>query len=481
MTVVREDILIIGSGFAGLGLAARLKFAGRNDFTILEKSDALGGTWRDNRYPGAGCDVASALYSYSFAPKADWDHKWAKQAQILDYMETVARDYDLERHIRYGAQVNRAEWNGQVWQVTLADGSVLSARYLVSAIGQLHHPKTPHIQGQATFSGQAFHTAKWPSGYDLTGRDVGIVGNAASALQLIPEAAKVARTVTVYHRSPNWVAVKGDRPYWAFEHALKSRFPALGRLERGLVWAKGEYVVWPAIQGKALQSGLVRLMHRRALRKAFPDDPDMRARLTPNYPVGARRILLSDELFKALAQDNVDVVFEDIERISDRGVVAGGQERPHDTLIYATGFHTNPFLKEIEVIGEEARSLADHWQDGAEAYLGVATADFPNLFILYGPNTNTGHTSIIFKLEQQFALVLKLLDAAHGGSVSVDPVAEAQYNQEIQRRLRASVWDQVDASWYKDGDKITNNWPGSSREFARRLKRPNLDHFRFGA
>lgn len=479
MGTERFETIIIGTGFAGLGLGAKLKERGQENFVLLEKAETIGGTWRENTYPGAECDVPSALYSYSFAPNPTWDFKWAKQKQILSYMNGFADDRGLRPHIRHGAHVVSATFTGGAWLVTLADGGQMQGRYLVSAIGQLHHPRTPDFDGMDTYEGPAFHTARWDHSVDLDGKDIACVGNAASAIQLIPEVAKVARKLTVYHRSPNWIVNKGDRPYSRIEKWIGKTFPAISKLYRALIWAQGEYGLWPAIQGKKLQGMVLRKQHEKKLKINFPDDPEMRDKLTPDYPIGARRILLSDKYIEALARDNVEVVFEPIERFTKSGIVAGGVERAHDAVAMATGFITNPFLMEIDVTGEAGLSLKERWVDGAEAYLGVMTAGFPNLFILYGPNTNTGHTSIVYKLEQQFEIVMQLMNKSGHGLVAVKSEAETRYNEELQGRLRNTAWDKVEASWYKDGDKITNNWPGSSKEFKDRLTHPIFEHFKF--
>ena len=477
----RFDTIIIGSGFAGLGLAAKMREAGRENFVILEKAEAVGGTWRENTYPGAECDVPSALYSYSFAPNPTWDFKWAKQKQILKYINDFADDRGLRPHIRHGVKVTEAEWLGDEWLVSTEGGAQMRARFVVSAIGQLHHPRVPEFEGMDDYQGPAFHTARWDHSVELEGRDIACIGNAASAIQLIPEVAKVARKLTVYHRSPNWIIDKGDRPYSGLEKWIGKTVPGFSKLYRANLWAQGEYGLWPAIQGKKLQGAVLRMQHNKKLKAAFPDDPDMRAKLTPDYPIGARRILLSDKYLDALALPNVEVVFEPIERFTRDGIRAGGVERTHDAVALATGFITNPFLMEIAVTGEQGQTLRERWADGAEAYLGVITSGFPNLFMLYGPNTNTGHTSIVYKLEQQYQMLLKLMDRAGEGVVAVDANAEAEYNAEVQTRLRDTAWSKIEASWYKDGEKVTNNWMGSSREFKQRLNNPVFEHFRFSA
>lgn len=475
----RFETIIIGTGFAGLGLAAQLKDRGQDDILLLEKADSIGGTWRENTYPGAECDVPSALYSYSFAPNPTWDFKWAKQKQILEYIHDFADNYDLRPHIRLAAKVVKAEWLEGEWKVTLHNGGDLRCRFLISGIGQLHHPRVPVFKGLEDYQKPAFHTARWDHSVTLNGQDVACIGNAASAIQLIPEVAKVARKLTIYHRSPNWIIDKGDRPYSALEKWIGKTFPSFAKLYRASIWCQGEYGLWPAIQGKGLQSWVLRKQHKKKLKDNFPDDPEMQDRLTPDYPIGARRILLSDQYIEALARDNVEVVFDPIDHFTKEAIVAAGTEREHDVVAFATGFITNPFLMEIDVHGKDGLSLKERWSDGAEAYLGVMTSGFPNLFLLYGPNTNTGHTSIVYKLEQQFEMVMKLMERAKMGVVAVKADAEASYNDEVQRRLRGTAWDKVDASWYKDGEKVTNNWPGSSREFKQRLTNPIYEHFDF--
>ncbi|MGB6319600.1 MAG: NAD(P)/FAD-dependent oxidoreductase, partial [Litorimonas sp.] len=330
-----------------------------------------------------------------------------------------------------------------------------------------------------TFQGPAFHTARWDHSVDLSGKRVACIGNAASAVQLIPEVAKVAERLTVYHRTPNWIIDKPDRAYTGLEKWIGRRIPAMSKLYRGYLWATGEYILWPAIRGNKLAAGMFRKQHEKKLAEAFPDDPEMHRRLTPDYPVGARRILYSDGYIPALARDNVDSVFDPIDRLSPAGIVAGGVERAHDVIVFSTGFHTNPFLKEIDLTGEDGLSIRDRWAEGAEAYLGVMTSGFPNFFMLYGPNTNLGSNSIVYQLEQQYEMIRKLMDRAGEGEVRVDKAAEAAFNEEVQRRLRDTAWSEVEASWYKDGEKITSNWPGPVREYKRRATNPDFDHFEF--
>lgn len=472
-------VLIIGTGFGGICMGAQMKMAGRDDFIMLEAADTLGGTWRDNTYPGAECDIPSALYSYSFAQNPTWAFKWAKQAQILDYLNGVAGEYALRPHMRFSQAVTRAKFDGTYWHVETGSGQHYVAQYLISAVGQLHHPNTPRFPGQDDFDGLQFHSARWDHSVDLSGKRVGVIGNAASAVQFIPEIAKTAAHVSVYQRSANWVIDKGDRPYTRAEKWIAKRVPALANLYRVGLWSLGEYVVWPVIKGAKIRAAILRAKWRYDLRSAIKD-PDMRAALRPKYPVGAKRILFSDEYYNTLAQDHVELITEPVAAITDHGITTDTQSRHHDIIIYGTGFHTNPFLKMIAVENEKGERLRDHWDGGARAYLGMMTDGFPNLFFLYGPNTNTGHTSIVYKLECQVGYVLQMLDHADGQRVEVRADVACDFDAEMQSRLVDLAWNKVETSWYKDGERLTNNWPGSSREYKRRTAAPDMSHYILG-
>ncbi|WP_026942271.1 flavin-containing monooxygenase [Hellea balneolensis] len=475
----RYKLVIVGAGFAGLGLAYKLKQSGIEDFIILEKADGVGGTWRHNTYPGAECDIASSLYSYSFAPNPGWDFKWSKQPQILSYIESFARDNDILRHVKFGQAVKRADYTDGRWIIKTQDGEVYNCQFFVSAIGQLHHPSVPDFDGKADYKGPSFHSAQWDHSVDLSGQNVAVIGVGASAAQLIPEVAKIAKHLTVYQRSPNWIINKHDRPYSRFEKWLAKKVPVIAKLYRGGLWCQGEYFIWPVIKGAKLRGALVRGLNALEI-KAHVKDAEKRTKLKPDYPVGAKRILLSDTYYKAIGRDNVTLETDGIARIQKAGIqTKTSKVHPHDVIIYATGFHTNPFLKEIAVTGEAGTELREHWNEGAFAYLGVTTSGFPNMFMLYGPNTNTGHTSIIYKLEAQFEHILKLIAKAGEGMVSVSKSAEDAYNTEAQEKLSKLAWAKIEASWYKDGARVTNNWHGGSVEFKRRLESPIYEHFTF--
>ncbi len=471
--------VIVGTGFGGLCLAAKLRERGDEDFIILEKAQDVGGTWRENTYPGAECDIPSALYSYSFALNPGWDFKWAKQPQILKYLQDFAKDRDLLRHIKFGESVTGADYNGGRWRVKTASGGIYDGQFFVSAIGQLHNPSIPDFKGRGNFKGPNFHSAEWDHSVDMAGKNVAVIGNAASAVQLIPEIAKIAGHLTVYQRSPNWMINKGDRPYSEREKNSAKRFPLMAKFYRAYLWALGEYGIWPVIKGAPIRRKLARWASLKEMKKHIKDSA-MQVKLTPTFPIGAKRILFSDKYYPALARENVALETSGVSEIQTGGIITdAGESRQHDIIVFATGFYSNPFLKEIDVKGEGGQSLSGHWKDGAFAYLGVTTSGFPNMFMLYGPNTNTGHSSIIYKLEAQVQHILKLMAKTGEGVVDVNTEPEAAYNKEAQEKLSKLAWAKIDASWYKDGDRITNNWHGSSREFKRRLGNPIYAHFDF--
>ena len=465
---MRHKVIIIGTGFGGIAVARELLEAGIEDFTLLEKADNLGGTWRDNTYPGAECDVPSALYSYSWAPNPTWEFKWAKQKQIHSYIRSTAQGLGLMPRIRFSQSVESCHWTNGEWVVE-TDSDTFRAQHVVSAVGQLHIPNIPDFAGLHDYGGESFHTARWNHGVDLRGKRVAVIGNAATAVQVIPAIAPKVRQLTVYGRTPNWIVKKPDRAYTRAEKWLGRRLPWLAKLYRGSLWSLGEFVIWPTIRGNRVTSAALRAQNWWLKRRAI-FNPELRKKLTPNYPLGAKRILFSSDYYPALARENVELVTDRIETFTEQGIRAGGEERPHDVVVFATGFQTNPFLKNIDVTGQDGQHLRDQWSDGAHAYLGVSTAGFPNFHMIYGPNTNTGHTSIIFKLEAQARYVAQLVTLAGEGALAVDEGVEANFNAEVQERLRDLAFSRVDASWYKDGDRITNNWMGGSLEYHRRLR-----------
>jgi len=468
-------IVIVGAGFGGLCMGIKLKQAGIDDFLILEKANDLGGTWRENTYPGAECDIPSALYSYSFEHNSQWEFKWSGQAQILQYQRDTAAKYGLLDHIVYQQEVQSAEFNesSKEWLLKTRDGSQFQAQHFVCAIGQLNKPSTPKFENVEAFKGTTFHSASWDHSVDLAGKRVAVIGNAASAVQFIPEVAKVAKQLTVYQRSPNWVLFKFDRAYTKWEQKISAKFNWVTKAYRWCLWALGEHFVLRAIDGKPISRWIMRKLCLFNLHKHVKD-PQLRLKLTPDYPVGAKRILFSDFYFPALERDNVSLKTDPIAEFTEHGLRdQTGQNEDFDVIIYGTGFQTNPFLADIDVIGLEGKTIREAWSDGAQAYLGVSTSGFPNLHLLYGPNTNLGHTSIIIMLEAQVDYVIQAieyLDANGLTAVDVKADVEVQYNQELQSRLSKMAFSLIEQSWYKDGNKITNNWAGGTKEYCRRLR-----------
>ncbi|WP_068826049.1 flavin-containing monooxygenase [Pseudomonas sp. BMS12] len=470
-------VLIIGAGFAGLGLAMRLRQQGVDDFLILEKGSEPGGTWRDNSYPGAACDVPSHLYSFSFEPKTDWTRRYAPQAEIFAYVRQCIDNYGLQPKIRVNSEVAQARFDelAALWRVTTTDGASFSARALVSACGQLNRPLYPQIPGVERFAGESFHSARWHHDLDLSGKRVAVIGTGASAIQFVPQIVPKVKQLTLFQRTPAYVLAKPDRAYSRFELALMQRWPWTQKLDRGLQYLYHEargvaFFVLPGLM-KLMRGSFLRHLARQV------DDAGLRAKLTPDYPMGCKRILISNDYYPALAQPQVAVVNEAIREVSEHGVItADGREHAADVLIYGTGFAASDFLAPMQIRGLGGLDLNQAWKDGAEAYKGISVNGFPNLFILYGPNTNLGHNSIIYMLESQFPYVLACLDKLDQGVRYLDvrkPVQDA-WNQRVQHAIEHSVWEQGCSSWYKNAaGKHTNNWSGFTFSYRRHTRQPD--------
>ena len=476
-------VVIIGAGFGGIAMGIQLKRAGIHSFTILEKADRLGGTWRDNTYPGAACDSPSFLYCFSFEQKTDWSRKWSPQPEILAYIDHCARKYDLLPHVRFNAEVEGARFDpaAGVWHVRTKSGEQLEADIVVSGTGQLNRPSLPHIPGLDRFAGVSFHSARWNHDVDLAGKNVAVIGNAASAIQFVPEIAPRVRRLTIFQRSANWMIAKNDRVYSDREKHLFARFPLLARLYRWWLWMQYESR-FPLFRGRRFLAAYVGGMAEKNMREQIPD-PELQKVLVPDYPIGGKRILISDDYYRTLARDDVEVVTSPIDHVgTDAIVTADGRTIPADVIILATGFQSTTFLAPMGIEGLDGQLLHEVWKEGAEAYLGISVARFPNFFMLYGPNTNLGHNSIIFMIECQVGYILQCIQAFEARSLkSLDlrPEVMRAYNQRLQTILGATVWAQTDHSWYKRADgRITNNWSGTTLEYWWRTRRPDLSVYR---
>lgn len=487
--VTRTRVAIIGAGFGGLGMAHYLKQAGFDDVTLFEKKAQLGGVWRDNVYPGAACDVPSHLYSFSFETGYPWMHRFARQPEILAYQQHCAQRHDLLRHIRFGQELTAARFDAarSVWTLQFAAGDAFEADIVVSAVGQLHRPSVPKIPGAERFGGQAFHSAQWPEGLDLRGKRIAVIGTGASAVQFVPEIAPKAAQVHVFQRSPGWVlpvewmSPGANAPYSPAARTLFKAVPALEALDRARIFNIAELLATAYNSGGAGEA-MVRRLCLRNLRQQVAD-PVLRAKLTPDFPVGCKRILLTSRWLPALTRDNVEVVTDGIRDVTEAGVrTEDGALREVDVLIYGTGFAATDFLAPMAVTGRDGQDLRGGWHEGAEAYLGMSVTGFPNFFMLYGPNTNVGSGSIIFMLEAQQQYIVQLLQArAQQGcaSIEVRPETQARYNAEIQTRSEQTTYAGDCQSWYKTAEgRNTNNWVGTMREFRRRTRVPNLDDYR---
>ncbi len=480
-------IAIIGSGFSGLCLGIHLKKTGRYDFTIFEKADRIGGTWRDNTYPGAECDIPSALYSFSFERNPNWTYKWSEQEEILAYMEYCAKKHDLYPHIQFNQRITAVTFqeDSGTWLVETEAGPAGEFDAVVSGVGQLHKPWRPSIEGADTFAGSTFHSAQWDHDVSLDGKKVCCIGNGASAIQFIPQIAPKCETLTVFQRSANWIIPKHDREYTQFEKRLVTLLPPLLLLYRFYIWFRGEGMLFPLMFRK---TGWLRKKSEQMTKDYIAEkvrDPELRKTLVPDYPMGAKRILFSDDIYDAYDRDNVLVETSPIDRIVPEGIVTrDGVTHEADVLIYATGFETNTFFAPMRVEGLNGVSLNEIWaREGAEAYLGITHTGFPNFFMMYGPNTNLGHNSIVVMIEAQTRYILSCLNALDARSskwLNVREDVQRQYNEEMQRRLQESAWAAVDESWYKDDrGKITNNWAGRTTEYRRRTKAVNPSDYEF--
>ncbi|MGE5567159.1 MAG: flavin-containing monooxygenase [Parcubacteria group bacterium] len=480
------DAIVIGAGFGGLAAAIKLKRAGFGRLVVLEKADRLGGTWRDNTYPGAACDVPSRLYSYSFALNPNWSRAYSGQREIQRYLEDVAERFRVRPLIRFGAEVSRADWDeaAKVWRVTLASGEVLEAPVLVSALGQLNRPHFAGIPGRERFKGESWHSARWNHDVDLAGKTVACIGSGASAIQYIPEVAKTAGKVLIFQRTPNYIIPRLDKPTPEWMKRLFAAAPAVDRAMRWAIWQMMD-LRFRAFKRDTKSAWAFRKLAIGYLEREIAD-PELRAKLTPDYPIGCKRILISDDYYQTLTRPNVELITDAVAGITPNGVkTADGAEHACDVIVYGTGFDTTHFLAPLEIHGLGGRTLSDAWKDGAEAYLGVTVSGFPNLFMLYGPNTNLGHNSIIVMLEAQADYIVKCLRELRrrkAKALEVKPAAQSAFNVQLQKDLEATAWAGECSSWYKTASgKITNNWSDDTATYRRRTARPAFGDYAFAA
>jgi cation diffusion facilitator CzcD-associated flavoprotein CzcO len=468
-------VAIVGAGFAGLGMAIRLREEGEEDFVVLERGEDVGGTWRDNTYPGCQCDIPSHLYSFSFAPNPEWTRFFPLQQEIWDYLRRCARDFGVEPHLRLGTELEEATWDDAMrrWTVRTSRGT-LTADMLVAATGALSAPAVPPLEGLEGFEGTAFHSATWDHDHSLRGERVAVLGTGASAIQLVPRIQPLVERLTLFQRTPAWVLPHPDRAVSARERQIFRRLPLAQRAMRGAIYA----VLEARALGFTVEPRILRLAERQAQRHLERQvaDPELRRALRPSYRLGCKRVLISDDFYPAVAQPNVELVRDAISRVTPHGIVtADGTERPVDTIILATGFHVSDMPAALRVRGRDGRTLSEVWGGSPQAYVGTTIAGFPNLFMLVGPNTGLGHNSIVYMIESQIAYVLDALKAMReraATTVEVRPEIQAAFNDEVQQRLEGTVWATGCQSWYLDANgRNTSLWPGFTFGFRRRTKR----------
>lgn len=474
-------IAILGAGFSGMGMAIALKKRGLTDFAIYEKADEVGGTWRENVYPGVACDVPSHLYSFSFEPKPDWSKRFSPGDEIWAYMKAVARKHDLYEKIEFGRKVTRARHDGAQWTVEFADGAAVRADIVVSGLGGLHEPNIPPFEGQEKFRGPMFHTAQWRGDVDLAGKRVAIIGSAASAVQIVPEIQPAVAHLDIYQRTANWVMPRPSYRYPGWAKAMFRAVPPLARLYRGFYFSTMEW------RHRAFESGdnWIKRFIARTFEKHMDEqvkDPALRAKLTPSYPIGCKRILISDRYLPAVQKPNVAVVTEPIDRIEEGGIrTKDGALREADVIVLATGFRPFNLLDSIEVTGPSGRTLAETWKGGVAAHRTVAVPGFPNFFMLLGPNSGLGHNSVILMIEAQVNYVLQLVEAMRErGAVFVEPTAQAAaaYDARLQNELKQTVWAGGCKSWYLDATgRNYTLYPHTVRRYIREMRAPALEEF----
>lgn len=473
-----HKIVIVGSGFSGLGMGIKLKEAGENDFVLLEKEAGVGGTWRVNHYPGCACDVPSHLYSFSFEANPGWSRMFAPQQEIKSYLEHCARKYNILPHVKLNTTVESMRWDEHrgLWRIHCAGGVEFTANMVVSGMGGLSIPAYPNVKGLDQFQGKMFHSQQWDHSYDLTGKRVAVIGTGASAIQFVPYVQKKAAKLDLYQRTAPWIMSKPDRPMTWVEKNVFKRFPAAQRAFRdGIYWALESrvlaFVINPRLMAIAKRDAM------KHIRKQI-SDPVLRKKVTPDYTIGCKRILMSDEYYPALAAPNADVITTGIKEVRANSVVTvDGVEHPADAIIFGTGFKAADPIPPGVIFGRDGKDLGELWKAGPEAYKGTTVAGFPNLFFLMGPNTGLGHNSMVYMIESQIAYVLealKLIDKKRLRSVEVNAKAQASFNVEIQGKVAGTVWNAGGCqSWYihpQSGKNVTL-WPGFTWQFRKITRR----------
>ena len=478
-------IAIVGAGFSGIGAAIRLLKRGTRDLVVLERSDDVGGVWRDNRYPGCACDVESPLYSFSFAPNPSWTRMFSPQPEILEYLRRTTDEFGVRPFIRFGCVVEQAAWDDAArrWRLETSQGQ-LTADVVIAGMGALHSPVVPSFRGVDRFEGRAFHSAEWPQGNDdapeaiVRGQRVAVVGTGASAIQIVPRIQPEVERLSLFQRTPAWVIPRRDRAFGGFERRMFAALPFTQQLLRASLYARHEMAL-VGFRNPAVMHVAERLVLRYL--ESQVEDPKLRAQLRPNFTLGCKRVLVSDDYYPSITQPNVEIVGAGIREIVPEGIVDNeGRVHELDTIIWATGFEVSDPRFGKYVRGRDGQSLAEVWRGSPTAYLGTMVAGFPNLILMTGPNTGLGHNSMILMIEAQLELMLGAVSELERGAVTIEPSAEAQarYVAEIERGGQGTVWTAGGcSSWYLDKTgRNSTLWPWSTYKFMRRAKFDRADY-----
>ncbi|OTG82984.1 flavin-containing monooxygenase [Acinetobacter sp. ANC 4648] len=483
--VQKTQVAIIGAGFGGLAMAIRLLQANIQDFIILEKADDVGGTWRENQYPGAACDVQSHMYSLSFAPKKDWSKRYAEAAEIFDYIQDIIKEFELKEFIQFQHEVISVKFDETAlnWQLIMQNGQHIEAQFIVFASGPLHVPQIPKIKGIEKFKGEVFHSSQWNHNYNLNNKCVASIGTGGSAIQYIPEIAPKVEQLYVFQRTAAWVIPRDERAYHTLDKTLFSHFEWFRKLHRARLYWSNESRVVPIVKPQIMKYGQ---KLAEALIKFKIKDPKIAQKLTPNFVMGCKRILISNKYFPTFNRDNVELITEAIQEVTaDSIITKDGKQHKIDCLIYGTGFITDPriYLKSFACYGQNNLELKEAWKDGAESFYGITTKDFPNLFQLLGPNTVLGHNSVIFMIESQTNYIIQMIQLVHKTqtqAISVKAEAQDQFNQNVQKQLKGTVWQSGCVSWYQqDGGKNFSLWPTYTWKYWLETRKVNPADYQF--
>ncbi|GAC1533094.1 MAG: NAD(P)/FAD-dependent oxidoreductase [Candidatus Velthaea sp.] len=475
------EVIIVGSGFAGLGMAIRLKQA-RIPFIVLERAAEVGGTWRDNTYPGCACDIPSTLYSYSFEPNPAWTRVYPRQSELLDYLRRCAHKYNVRTHIRFNTELHEARYDeaSATWEVRTAAGDTLVSRVLISAMGPLSKPNVPAFAGRERFTGAAFHSAQWDSSIDLRGKRVALIGTGASAIQIAPEIAPHVEHLTLFQRTPPWIVPRADVPIDARRRRLRRWLPGYGWfIRKCLYWFLEIRAYGFTVNPKVLQQQ--EKLALRSMRKRVRD-PELQAKLTPSYRMGCKRVLISDDYYPALNRPNVTLVTQRIAEFGADGIATDdGTEYPADVVIFGTGFRATDGTRPVHIYGRSGVELNDAWRNGMEAYLGTSIAGFPNFFTIIGPNTGLGHNSMVLMMEAQYRYILdtlRFMRRKRLRAFDVRSAVQQAFNIRLQARMKRTVWSSGCASWYIDArGKNTTLWPGFTSAYRWLTRRFRPEHY----